>query len=185
MSGELVGITARWPILAVRGICAIAFGALTLLVPGISLVVLTLWFSAFAGVDGALALLTGLGAVGDHRHSLGLIAEGILGIAVSALVLAWPGVGIAGFVLLAGAWAILTGAALLLGALLLPLPAGKLLLVMAALLSMALGGLLMAYPVEGALILAIWLGAYALVSGVLMLASALRLRHAAEADEFG
>jgi uncharacterized membrane protein HdeD (DUF308 family) len=168
-----------WGLIALRGVCAIVFGVLTLLSPGITLVVLTLWFAAFMIVDGALALITGIRALSHHRHGLALVLEGLCGLAVAAIVLAWPSAGIAAFVLLAAFWAILTGAALLWGAVLLPFPAGGFFIGLAAIVSLVLGVLLIAHPIAGAVVLAIWLGAYALVSGVLMLGSALRLRAAA------
>lgn len=177
MRTELVylsGLTERWGIIALRGICAMVFGALTLLAPGITLVVLTIWFAAFMALDGVLALVCGFDKIVHHRHGLALILEGLFGLAAATLVLAWPAVGIGGFVVLAAAWAILTGAALLWGAVLVPFPAGKVPLVAAAALSIALGLLLTSHPFA----LVICLGAYLLLSGMLMLSSALRLRSA-------
>ncbi|MEJ0048409.1 MAG: DUF308 domain-containing protein [Rhodospirillales bacterium] len=171
----------RWWVLALRGVAALVFGLLALMAPGMTLVVLTIWFAAFMAVDGVLATVTGIGAVAHHRHGAALIAEGVLSLVVAAIVLAWPGVGIAGFVLLAAIWAIVTGAALLWGAVALPLPTGRFLMGAAALLSLLLGVLLIVHPVAGAVLLAVWLGAYATVSGVVMLALALRLRSAARA----
>jgi uncharacterized membrane protein HdeD (DUF308 family) len=168
----------RWWAVALRGLCAIIFGALALLAPGITLLVLTIWFAAFMAVDGALALIAGIGAAMHHKHGLALIAEGLLGLIAAAIVLAWPGVGIAGFVLLAAFWAVMTGAALLWGAVALPLRAGRFLMGSAAILSVLLGVLLVAHPIAAAVALAWWLGAYALVSGVLLLALAVRLRSA-------
>ncbi len=169
-------MSERWWVIALRGLCALVFGALTLTAPGVTLVILTLWFAAFAAVDGVLALLSGISALTHHRHGWALVAEGVLGLAVAAVVMIWPSAGIAGLVLLAAAWAIMTGAALLMGGLLLPFPAGKFLIIGAAVLSLLLGVVLIAHPIAAAVVLAIWLGAYALVSGALMLVTAFRLR---------
>jgi uncharacterized membrane protein HdeD (DUF308 family) len=174
----LRGIAQRWWVLALRGVAALVFGMLALAAPGVTLLVLTIWFAAFMAVDGVLAIVAGVGAVTHHRHGAALIAEGVLSLVVAGIVLAWPGVGIAGFVLLAAVWAIVTGAALLWAAVALPLPAGRFLMGAAALLSLLLGILLIVHPVAGALTLAIWLGAYAIVSGVMMLGLAFRLRPA-------
>ena len=143
--------------------------------PGITLLVLAIWFAAFMAVDGVLATVVGIGAVTHHRHGVTMIAEGALSLIVAGIVLAWPGVGIAGFVLLAAMWAIVTGAALLWAAV--ALPTGRFLMGAAAILSLLLGILLIVHPVAVALTLAIWLGAYALVSGVVMLGLPFRLRH--------
>lgn len=172
----LRGVAQRWWVLALRGVAALVFGVLALLAPAITLVVLTIWFAAFMAVDGVLATVAGIGALTHHRHGAALIAEGVLSLVVAAIVLAWPGVGIAGFVLLAAIWALVTGAALLWAAIALPLPSGRFLMGAAAVLSLLLGILLIVHPVLGALTLAIWLGAYAIVSGVVMLLLAFRLR---------
>jgi uncharacterized membrane protein HdeD (DUF308 family) len=177
-SALLQGVAQRWWVLALRGVAALVFGVLALMAPGITLLVLTIWFAAFMAVDGVLATVAGIGALTHHRHGAALIAEGVLSLVVAAIVLAWPGVGIAGFVLLAAIWAIVTGAALLWAAIALPLPTGRVLMGAAAVLSLLLGILLIAQPVAGALTLAIWLGAYAIVSGVMMLGLAFRLRPA-------
>jgi uncharacterized membrane protein HdeD (DUF308 family) len=169
-------MSERWWVMALRGVCALVFGALTLLAPGVTLVILTLWFAAFAALDGGLALIAGISALTHHKHGWALVAEGALGLAVAAIVMAWPSAGIAGLVLLAAAWAIMTGAALLVGGLLLPFPAGKFLIIFIAVLSLLLGVVLIAHPVAAAVVLALWLGAYALISGVLMLVTAFQLR---------
>jgi uncharacterized membrane protein HdeD (DUF308 family) len=57
------------------------------------------------------------------------------------------------------------------------LPTGRFLMGAAAILSLLLGILLIVHPVAVALTLAIWLGAYALVSGVVMLGLPFRLRY--------
>jgi uncharacterized membrane protein HdeD (DUF308 family) len=171
-------IMVRWWAVALRGVAALVFGAFALLVPGVTLLALILWFAAFMAVDGVFAIMAGVGALTHHRHGAALLAEGVLGVLVAALVLAWPGVGIATFVLLAAIWAGLTGAALLWAAVALPELPGRLLMGACAVLSLLLGFLLAAYPMAGALVLAWWLGAYATVSGVLLLGLAFRLRHA-------
>jgi uncharacterized membrane protein HdeD (DUF308 family) len=169
-------LSERWWLLALRGIAAIIFGALAILMPGITIVVLTIWFAAFMAVDGILALIAGISALAHHRHSAALIAEGVFGLAIAALLMVWPGAGFAAIVLLIAAWALATGAALLWAAIMLPLPAGRLLIGVSALLSIILGLLLFMHPLAGAVVLALWLGIYALMAGILMLASALSLR---------
>jgi len=174
----LRGMAQRWWVLALRGVAALVFGVFALSAPVITLLVLTIWFAAFMAVDGVLATAAGITAVTHHRHGAALIAEGVLSLVVAAIVLAWPGAGIAAFVLLAAVWALVTGAALLWASVALPLPSGRFLMGAAAVLSLLLGVLLIVHPVAGAVTLAIWLGAYAVVSGVVMLGLAFRLRPA-------
>ena len=53
---------------------------------------------------------------------------------------------------------------------------GEWLLVLSGIASVALGVLLALFPHPGALALVIWIGAYAFISGVLLIALAFRLR---------
>ena len=53
---------------------------------------------------------------------------------------------------------------------------GEWLLVLSGIASVALGVLLALFPRPGALALVIWIGAYAFISGVLLIALAFRLR---------
>lgn len=169
-------ITRRWWMILVRGCCAIAFGLVALLAPGLTLVALGLCFAVFLVADGALALACGLRALAHREHSVLLIFEGGVGLVAGAFMFAWPGIGVFWFVLLAAAWALLSGVALLVATLLLPYPSGRLAMGAAAVLSLALGGFLLAHPTAGGLVLAIWLGAYALVSGVMMVGAAMWMR---------
>lgn len=181
----LNGVAQRWWVLALRGVAALLFGVLALAAPGLTLVVLTLWFAAFMAADGMLALLAGFGALAHHRHGgAALLTEGLLGLLVAAILLIWPGLGIAGVVVLAALWALMTGAALLWAVAVLPMVAGRLLMGLAAVLSLLLGALLIAHPAAGAFALAVWLGVYALASGTVMLVLAARLRTAAARGKF-
>jgi uncharacterized membrane protein HdeD (DUF308 family) len=152
-----------------------------LVAPGLTLVLLTVWVAAFMAVDGALAAAAGFNALRHHKHGAALLAEGVLGLLIALLIMIWPVAGIATVVVLVAVWAIITGAALLYAAIALPLQAGRFLMAATAILSLALGVVLFAHPVAGALVLAWWLGAYALVSGVLMLSLAFSLRRGAGA----
>lgn len=168
----------HWWAVALRGVAALVFAALAFTAPGLTLLVLALWVAAFLAVDGVLAIIAGVRALRQHRHGAALIAEGVLGLAASLVILAWPGAGIGGFVLLVAAWALCSGVALLWAALTLPLPAGRGLMAVLAVLSLLLAVLLVAHPVAGAVALAWWLGIYALFSGVLLLALGFGLRRA-------
>ncbi len=172
------GVARRWWVLALRGVAALAFGFMALLAPGMTLVLLVLYFAAYMAVDGTLAVGVGVGAMLHHKHGAALIAEGTLSLLLAFIVLAWPGAGLAAAVILAAVWALVTGSALLWAAVALPLRAGRYLMGAAAVLSMALGVALLVHPAAGVLALAVWLGAYATASGVLMLVLAFRLRQA-------
>ncbi|MBV8662364.1 MAG: DUF308 domain-containing protein, partial [Hyphomicrobiales bacterium] len=90
---------------------------------------------------------------------------------------AWPGLTILTFVLVVAAWALITGALMMIAAFRLNLDHGRWWLVLGGLVSILYGVLLVVAPMVGAVVLTWWLGAYALVFGVLLLILAYRLRH--------
>jgi uncharacterized membrane protein HdeD (DUF308 family) len=149
------GLARRWWLVALRGVTAILFGLMAFLVPGLTLLALVLLCGVFMAADGVFAIGAGVNAMAHHRHGAALLAEGVLGLLIAAILLVMPIVGIATAIFLVAAWAILTGAALL---------------------SLLWGILIAVWPIAGALALAWWLGAYAIASGVLLLTLAARLR---------
>src|SRR5256886_16261194 len=77
----LHALAKNWWLLLLRGICAILFGVLTFVWPGITLLTLVLLYGAFALVDGVLALAEAvMGGAPAPRWWLAL--GGLLGIAV-------------------------------------------------------------------------------------------------------
>ena len=57
----------RWWILLVRGILAIVFGLLAFTWPGLTLLILTALFAAYALVDGIFALVAGSGGCSARK----------------------------------------------------------------------------------------------------------------------
>jgi uncharacterized membrane protein HdeD (DUF308 family) len=105
----LDAFTAHWWLLRLRGIAAIAFGVLAFHFGGESHFGLTYLWGAYSLVDGLLALWAAVGGkAGTPRHWLGLI--GVAGVASSVLAFAMPEVVAALLVLFVAAWAIVTGA---------------------------------------------------------------------------
>jgi uncharacterized membrane protein HdeD (DUF308 family) len=75
------------------------------------------------------------------------------------------------------AWALVTGAFEIAAAIRLrKVIADEWLLALSGVASVALGVLLFLFPAAGALAMVLWIGAYALVSGVLLIALSFRLR---------
>lgn len=170
-------LSHRWWTLVLRGIAAIAFGVLTFIWPGISLLSLVILFGAYAIVNGALNLaLAGRGPAGEQRWG-SMVFEGAVSVVAGVLTLIWPAISALVLLFLVAAWAIVTGVAQLASAIRLrKLITNEWLLGLMGVLSVAFGVLLMIFPGAGALAVVVWIGAYALVVGVLMVALGIRLR---------
>jgi len=167
----------HWWAWLLRGIAGIVFGVIAFVWPGITLASLVLLFGAYALVDGVIHVVaTFRRRVSEPRWLLAL--EGIVGIAAGILTFRWPAMTAIALTYLIGAWA-LVGGALRLG--LLMIGARRRLringwLVTGSIFSMIFGILVLTMPLVGALAIAIWVGAYALVLGVLMIGLAFRIR---------
>src|SRR5258708_30473397 len=96
--------------LGVAGVASIAFGAITLFWPGISLVVLTALFGAFALVYGALALGAGLNLLA-HRSTdwVPYVLGGLAGVVVGVVTFFAPGLTDLTLIYVIAAWAIIVG----------------------------------------------------------------------------
>jgi uncharacterized membrane protein HdeD (DUF308 family) len=176
MNMKIALITNLWA-LVLRGLAGIAFGLLTFAWPGITLLALVLLFGAYALVDGVVSLAGAIRAMERHERWGVLLMEGITGILAAIITMVWPGITMVGLVFLVAAWALVTGALETTAAIRLRrLVPGEWLLLLIGIASMVFGLLLMIVPIAGALVIAIWIGAYALVFGVLLVALGFRLR---------
>lgn len=171
-------LARNWWTLAVRGVVAIIAGALTFVWPGITVVALVYVFGLYAFLDGVVNL------VGAWRHShlherwVASLLEGLIGLAVAAVTFTWPGITAVSLIFVIAVWAVLTGILEVAAAFRLRQHiAGEWLLLLVGIGSILFGVLLFAAPVTGALVIALWFGAYATMFGILLLVLAFRLRH--------
>ncbi len=169
-----VALAQHWPLVLTRGICAIVFGLMAILSPGLTLAWLVLLFAAYLIVDGVLAIISAGSASRRREPWLALALEGVLGVTAAVFVAAMPALTIIVMVYAAGIWAVLSGVALLIASA--SFRSSGWLMAFAAAASVLFGCLLLSSPVGGALVIAAWLGIYALVFGVALLGTAWRLR---------
>jgi uncharacterized membrane protein HdeD (DUF308 family) len=166
-----------WWVLALRGAIALLFGVLALLWPGLTLLWLVALFAAYALLGGVASVI---GAV-RHRHSdekwwliclLGLVS---MAAGVSAIV--YPGLTALVLVLMMGANALITGVLDLAVAIRLRQAIrGKWLLILSGIASIVFGVFVFIFPGAGALALVWLVSVHAIVTGVLLLALAFRVR---------
>jgi uncharacterized membrane protein HdeD (DUF308 family) len=162
----------RWA-LGINGVLSIAFGAVILIWPGISLFALTILFGAYATATGII----GLGAVisGTVKEGRGwLVVSSLLGITVGLVALIWTGISALALLYVIGAYAIALGIIMIGGAFYLPIDGtDSALFVLGGLVSILFGIVMFARPGDGALVLLGLIAAFALVSGISSLVAAI------------
>jgi len=164
----------HWWALAIRGVLAVLFGLMTLEMPGITLLVLVLMFGAYALLDGVFDLLSLFHVSSGHWA---LLVEGLIGIGAGIVTIVWPHITGIALLWVIAFWALLGGVLkIAAGIRLRQVSANYWVLVVAGLLSALLGLLMIASPRGGALAVALWIGTYAIVAGLMMIGLAFRMR---------
>jgi uncharacterized membrane protein HdeD (DUF308 family) len=167
----------NWWSVVIRGVIAVLFGILTLAWPGITVGALVILFGVYALIDGIVNLAGARRASKAHERWGVLVIEGIVGIAAALVTFAWPAITAIVLVYVIAAWAIVTGIFEIMAAIRLRKHiSGEWLLALAGVASIVFGVLLMAAPLVGALVIAIWIGVYALIFGAMLVGLGLRLR---------
>ncbi|MBM4443551.1 MAG: HdeD family acid-resistance protein [Candidatus Rokubacteria bacterium] len=170
-------LARNWWILALRGAAAVLFGILTFVTPAISLAVLVLFFGGYALADGVLSLIAVFRRREGGRPWWALLAEGIVSIAAGLVTFFAPGLTAIALTYLIAAWAVVTGALAIGSAIRLRKEiTGEVWLGLSGALSIVFGVLVMLAPAVGALAIVLWIGAYAIVFGTMLIALAFRLR---------
>jgi uncharacterized membrane protein HdeD (DUF308 family) len=176
-SGPMTAALARnWWAFLLRGVFAIIFGAVAIMLPGVTLAALVLLFAAYMLVDGIFAILAAVRAARRHERWGLLVLEGLADFAAGAIAILWPLITIIVFIYLIGAWAIVSGTLLWVAAFRLALARGRWLMALSGAISAVWGLVLLLSPLTGAIALTWFMGAYALFFGVAMLVLAFRLR---------
>jgi uncharacterized membrane protein HdeD (DUF308 family) len=167
-------LARHWWALALRGVFAVLFGLLTFLIPGITLFPLVLLFGAYAILDGIFDIISAVRAPGRHWP---LVLEGVVGIIIGILTFIWPGITTMVLLYLIAFWAIFTGILeIVAGIRLREVIANEWLLILMGVLSVLFGFLILIFPGAGALAIIIWIGAYSLLFGIMLIALAFLLR---------
>jgi uncharacterized membrane protein HdeD (DUF308 family) len=170
-------LAERWWTLVLRGVAAVIFGILTFVAPGASLFALVVLFGAYAVVNGVINLvLAARNPAGEPRWG-SLVFESVASIVAGTVTLLWPGISALVLLLVIACWAIVTGVAQVIAAVRLRKQIrGEWLLALSGVLSVAFGVLMLVFPGAGALAVVVWIGAYAVVLGALLVALGVRLR---------
>ena len=169
-------MSEKWWALALLGLCALIFGILALTWPGITVIVLAIFFGAFVLVSGIFSLAAAVGPM-DPGHRVLLILLGVLDIIVGGIVFLWPGIGDLILLLLIALWALVAGALKIIAAF---QQRGhgseKWLLGLTGALAVILGVLLLSFPIAGVLAVILIIGIFAILIGISLFALAFTVR---------
>ena len=178
---DVRSLAKHWWALAIRGVLAMLFGILTVFVPGLTLSALIFMFGAYALIEGGFNVIAGIRGRRVERAWWALILEGVVSIAAGVIAFIMPGLTALALLYLIAAWAIVTGVLEIAAAIRLRRQIeGEWALVLTGVSSLIFGALVLYSPGAGALALVLWIGAYAIVFGVLLVAVAFRLRSVRE-----
>ena len=159
-------MTQKWWALALLGLCALIFGILALTWPGVTVIVLAIFFGAFVLVSGIFSLAAAVGPM-DTGHRVALILLGVFDIIVGAIVLLWPGIGDLILLFLIAIWALVAGVLKLIAAFRQKgRGSEKWLLGLTGVLAVILGVLLLSFPVAGVLAVILIIGIFAILIGI-------------------
>lgn len=171
-----LALATHWWALVLRGVIAILFGVMAFVSPGAVMLSLALLFGVYLLVDGAIGLVSAMRAWRADKRFWPLLAEALLNILMGVIALAFPAGAILAFVIVTAVWALLSGGFMLAAAFGLSLEHGRLWLAIGGLVSILWGVLLILTPMMGAVVLTWWLGAYAVVFGIMLVAVGFKLR---------
>lgn len=174
--GRTAALQRNWWVLLVRGILALLFGLIALVLPGPTIASLVLLFGAYMGVDGVFAFIAGARAAAHHQRWGELMIEGIVGVIAAVIAFTFPLLTLVALVVFAAVWAVVSGVAMLVGASHLHGTGGRWIMALGGLVSILWGVLLWFFPIAGAVVITYWIGAYALLFGGALVALSLRLR---------
>lgn len=170
-------LAQSWWVHALRGLVAILFGLAALFWPGLVLTVLIVLFGLYALVDGILAIIAAFRSSGQGRRRSLLLLEGVIGILFGLLALFLPGFTALTLVYIVAFWALLSGIARIVMAIMLRREIeNEWSIALSGLLSVILGIVLLFLPGAGLLAYTWLLGILALAVGIALIYYAFRVR---------
>jgi uncharacterized membrane protein HdeD (DUF308 family) len=161
-----------------RGILAILFGIATLLMPGITLIVLVVLFGGYALLDGIILTIIAIKTRKSHSEWWLMLITGLVSIAAGILTFVWPGITAVSLFYVIIAWAMASGILEVIYAIQFrKVIEGAWLLVLDGIISVLFGILLISQPVVGALTVLWLIGIFAIAYGTLLVVLAFQMRN--------
>jgi uncharacterized membrane protein HdeD (DUF308 family) len=166
-----------WWMLAIRGTAALLFGILALVWPELTLLVLVAFFAAYAFITAAVYIGAALKNRSSDKGWWLLLLLGLVAVAAGGIAIFHPLITALVLVLLMGANALVTGILDIAIAIRLRKEIrNEWMLVLTGIVSIVFGILVFLFPGAGALAMVWMVSFYAVLTGVLLLALAFRMR---------
>jgi uncharacterized membrane protein HdeD (DUF308 family) len=173
----LHALAKNWWLMLLRGLASILFGILAFTWPGLTILSLIILYGAFALVDGAFAVIAAIMGGASPTPRWWLAVVGLFGVAAGIATFAWPGLTAILLLTFIGAWALARGVFEIIGAIRLRKEIdNEWMLILSGAVSVLFGLAMLVRPGAGALALIWVIGFYAMVSGVLLVGLAFRLK---------
>jgi uncharacterized membrane protein HdeD (DUF308 family) len=170
-------LARNWDMFLVRGILAVLFGIATLLMPGITLVVLVVLFGGYALLDGVILSVLAIKDRNINADWWLMLLGGLVSIGAGVVTFVYPGITAISLYYVIAGWAIASGILEVIYAIQFrKVIDGEWMLVLGGILSVVFGGLLVVYPFAGALTVLWLVGVYAIAYGITLTVLAFRLR---------
>lgn len=176
----------NWWAIALRGLCGVLFGIIAFVLPGAAIAALVFIFGAYALFDGAFAIVAAIRGRKELSRWGSLLVRGIVGVIAGIVAFAYPGITVIALVALVAVWAIISGIIEIVAAVRLrKVIRNEWLLGLGGALSIVFGVALWSAPIAGAVVLAWWVGAYALIFGCVQIALGFELRRWGRIEDQG
>lgn len=176
----------NWSWFMLRGVLALLLGIGAILFPLSAVFAFTMIFAAYCFVDGIASLVAGVRGAREPRHRWGaLVFSGLVGILIGILFLAMPLIATVAYafvtLVMLAAWSIITGALEIIAAVRLRKEMeGEWLLGISGAISVLLGigviAFAIPYPAASILSVAWLIALFAIGTGIVLIAQAMRLR---------
>jgi len=175
--GDVETLARNWWAPVVRGAAAIIFGIVTFAMPIASLRALVLLFGVYALVDGIFNILAAVSGRTRGMPWWALVLAGLVGIATGLITFFVPAVTTLLLAYVIAGWAIAIGVLEIVAAVRLrKVITNEWWLGISGALAILFGVFMMLAPGAGALAMVLWIGAYALMYGIVLVAFGIRLR---------
>lgn len=170
-------VARNWWVYLIRGVVSILFGVTAIIWPSLTLITLVWLFGLYVIVDGVAAIWSGFTNRNRHDRWWVEILIGLAGIVAGLLVVTLPDLSALALIYFIATWMVIIGVLLIIFAIRMRQEiANEWFLGLAGLLAAILGGIFMIFPGSGAVSLVYWIGSYAILSGILLVAFARRVR---------